>query len=166
MIYKDYIFDNCKYKIFENGDIFSYKRNCFVKQFKNSDGYLSVNISGEHKRVVMRVHRLVGICFVKNNLPYSIDELTINHKDFNKNNNHYSNLEWMTRSDNSKDSYRQMNHKNYGSSNKKSKLNEEKVIKIKSLLLKFSDSEIAKIFNVSPRTIYDIRKNKTWKYIK
>lgn len=53
-------------------------------------------ISQENKRCHKLVHRLVAEAFIPNelNLPQ------VNHKDGNKNNNHYSNLEWCTQQDN------------------------------------------------------------------
>lgn len=44
------------------------------------------------------VHRLVALAFVHN--PDSLE--TVDHKDSNKENNHYTNLQWMTRKDNHK----------------------------------------------------------------
>ena len=48
----------------------------------------------------MYAHRLVGEYFLDK--PNNWEELEINHKDFNKENNHYSNLEWISKSDNMK----------------------------------------------------------------
>lgn len=107
MIWKN--LDNV-YKVSEYGDIKSVDR--YVKQ-KNrtywvkgkelnhnidSGGYHRVGLSLNGKRKYESVHRLVGKLFVENrdNKP------EINHIDGNKSNNHYSNLEWSTRSENIK----------------------------------------------------------------
>lgn len=60
------------------------------------DGYLHLIL---HKYGVMAtcyVHRLVALHFVPN--PLNLD--TVNHKDFNKENNNAENLEWCTQKEN------------------------------------------------------------------
>lgn len=54
------------------------------------NGYCVVKLSNNGISKECKVHRLVAIAFIDNpnNLPY------INHKDENKTNNHFSNLEW------------------------------------------------------------------------
>lgn len=56
-------------------------------------GYLFIKVSNTIKRQEYRVHRLVGIYFIANPNNYP----DINHKDENKENNHFSNLEWCTK---------------------------------------------------------------------
>jgi hypothetical protein len=58
------------------------------------DGYLSSNPTRNYRK---RLHRIVAELFIDNpnNKPY------VNHKDLNKLNNHFSNLEWVTASENS-----------------------------------------------------------------
>ena len=80
------------YQVTENGDVWSVRRNRFLKPYKNQLGYLRVVLSknGIHKRY--SVHRLVAQAFIDNpdNLP------CVNHKDENKLNNNVDNLEWCT----------------------------------------------------------------------
>ena len=54
------------------------------------------------KRRGMKVHRLVGFVWV----PLVVGKKFINHKDGNKANNHYSNLEWVTSSENLQHAYK------------------------------------------------------------
>lgn len=51
--------------------------------------------SGKHKTIL--VHRLVANAFLENNLNTN---LTVNHKDGNRQNNNITNLEWLTRAEN------------------------------------------------------------------
>lgn len=54
------------------------------------DGYERVALCRDGKNYEMRVHRLVAEAFIDNpnNLPQ------VNHKDFNRRNNVFTNLEW------------------------------------------------------------------------
>ena len=67
--------------------------------YKNERGYLKVGLSvGKRKTQKFRVNRLVALAFIPN--PYNLPQ--VNHKDGNKENNSYTNLEWATNEINSK----------------------------------------------------------------
>ncbi len=102
------------YKISDTGKVRSVER--YVKHRKNQilikgrirklkshrSGYLCIDLhKGESVDKWFQVHRLVGIAFIPN--PDNKPE--INHIDGNKSNNHYTNLEWCTRSENMKHAY-------------------------------------------------------------
>lgn len=55
-----------------------------------------LKIDGKNK--LFFVHRVVALHFVDG----YFDGAVVNHKDGNKSNNHYTNLEWVSRSDNNK----------------------------------------------------------------
>lgn len=65
--------------------------------YLNKDGYpvCSIRID-KNKSVTARVARLVAIAFIPN--PYNLPE--VNHKDYNRQNSHVNNLEWITHADN------------------------------------------------------------------
>jgi len=67
-----------------------------IKPRKNWRGYLQICISWVNKSV----HRLVAIAF------YWEDKRTVNHKDWNKENNNISNLEYLTMSENVKHAFK------------------------------------------------------------
>lgn len=73
-----------------------------LKPFKNPKGYLQVRLyqNSNYKRV-LKVHRLVAKAYIPN--PHKLSQ--VNHKDGNKENNSYLNLEWTTNEEN-------MNHAN------------------------------------------------------
>ena len=60
-------------------------------------GYLKVALWSHNKGVTHLVHRLVAKAFVQGD-----DSLTVNHIDGNKLNNVPSNLEWITKADNTR----------------------------------------------------------------
>ena len=74
------------YYITPCGRVWSYKRNRFISQHSDKDGYLVCKINRQEKKV----HRLVAECWLDN--PNNLSQ--INHKDENKKNNNISNLEW------------------------------------------------------------------------
>ena len=79
------------YKVNENGEVYSIKRNKILKQYEKKN-YLGVYLYQDNKKKFRLVHRLVANAFIPNpnNLPQ------INHKDENSKNNNVKNLEWCT----------------------------------------------------------------------
>ncbi len=67
----------------------------------NSDGYHYVALHRLNERKNLLRHRLVAIHFLSNPNGYE----QVNHKDCNKNNNRYWNLEWCTQSENIRHGY-------------------------------------------------------------
>lgn len=94
-----------KYAITSDGQVWSYYTNRFLKLFQDRHGYSVVSLYNDLGQSTHLVHRLVGRVFVK--LPKEFngnyDIATINHIDHNKKNNHYTNLEWVSLSYNSKE---------------------------------------------------------------
>lgn len=84
------------YAVTEQGQVWSYKRNRFLKPYKTSSGYYQVKLQKDGQTKSLRVHRLVAEAFIENteNKPY------VNHKDENPLNNNVDNLEWVTAKEN------------------------------------------------------------------
>lgn len=164
-MYKKLKICDVEYRIYDNGIIVRDDNNKTLKASKTRDGYLFVNLGHSKNRTRKYVHRLVAEAFIPSDM--DISKLTVNHKDYNKENNNYSNLEWVTREYNSSNSYAQPSHSNVGSSHKNAKLNEEKVVEIKKLLNDgiYGLTHIAKMFGVDYATIRDIKNNITWKRV-
>ena len=82
------------YRIGENGAIQRVQNNRFLTWEITSLGYARVNlVDDDGNKKHYYVHRLVAKAFLNN--PNNYKE--VNHKDENKLNNHFSNLEWCTR---------------------------------------------------------------------
>lgn len=81
--------------VYKDGRI-AYFSQTILKPGKDCKGYLRVFLSVKSKQYSRRVHRLIAKTFIQNtlNLPQ------VNHKDCNKENNNYLNLEWCTNIDN------------------------------------------------------------------
>lgn len=68
----------------------------------DSRGYPAVTVFDHNGQHTKNVHRIVAETF----LPNPDGKIAVNHKDGNKRNNHISNLEWVTNSENMKHAYR------------------------------------------------------------
>lgn len=72
-----------------------------IKAIHKVAGYMQVALSINKKHTCFKVHRLVAIAFIPNHENKNF----INHKDGNKTNNHFDNLEWCTSSENQQHAY-------------------------------------------------------------
>ena len=87
------------YKVDENGNVFSVRNNKLLKRMMFPSGYEYVHLcNGKGKTKLFRVHRLVASAFIPNPNNYPV----INHIDENPSNNCVSNLEWCSKSYNTK----------------------------------------------------------------
>ena len=84
------------YLVYDDGRVFSKKRRIFLKSGINSSDYHIVILGNDGKRKTFQVHRLVALHYIPNpdNKPH------VDHIDRNPLNNHFSNLRWVTRSEN------------------------------------------------------------------
>jgi hypothetical protein len=78
------------YAVSEDGQIFSYRSNRFLKPCRDGNGYYYVSLTKNGQRKSKKIHRIVAETFLENpnNLP------CVNHKDCDTNNNNVNNLEW------------------------------------------------------------------------
>jgi len=80
--------------IYEDGRLYSEKSHRFLKAQVNNVGYAIYNLTWLCGRCYL-AHTLVAIHFIG---PCPLGKTEINHKDLDKRNNHWSNLEWVTHS--------------------------------------------------------------------
>lgn len=78
-------------------------KSAYASMHLDRNGYFVTTLKGK----TFKVHRLVAIYFIENSNPDEYD--CVNHKDENKQNNYYKNLEWCNRKYNN----------NYGTKNKR-----------------------------------------------
>ena len=89
-----------RFLISDEGEIYSLISKKKLKQTLNeSTGYIGVVVSlgGRNKKILIKTHIAVAYTFVEG---YK-DGLVVNHKDGNKTNNNFKNLEWVTLKENS-----------------------------------------------------------------
>lgn len=85
-----------KYLVNEQGDVYSLHKQDYLKLVVNNRGYVTATLWKNSKRKRHIVSRLVAEHFIPN---YDNKD-QVNHIDGNKLNNHVSNLEWVTGSEN------------------------------------------------------------------
>lgn len=78
--------------------MYSIRNHKYLKQKIDKDGYREVHLCNNGTNKYPKVHQLVAEAFVSNDNP--LVNTTVDHIDANKLNNHYSNLRWMTPSEN------------------------------------------------------------------
>lgn len=151
------IFD--KYEISDTGVVRNAQTKREIKQYTGKDGYLRTQIAGKTRLV----HRLVARAFIAE------DEgrMFVNHKDGNKANNHASNLEWCTRSENLKHAYKIGLKSSAGVKNSRCKLSEKDVAYIRMHFIpydkEFGTVALAKRFGVAHQTISAVMHRQNWK---
>lgn len=144
------------YDICDEGYVVSkkYKEDRILLPRINSRGYKYINLCKNGKYKSIRIHRLVALHFIEKK--YGCDY--VNHKDGNKLNNHYLNLEWCNLKENSTHSKNENLSKVFGMDNPNCKLSDKEIEDIRKLFLtkKYSYVELAKIYNVSDTHINNV----------
>jgi hypothetical protein len=97
--------NNKKLLVSTQGVIIDRKKCEILNHYTNPAGYEYINT---RQHGTLAVHRLVAHAFCPRpehlkDVPY--DDLVVNHKDGIKGNNHYTNLEWCTHSENAQHAY-------------------------------------------------------------
>lgn len=149
------------YKISNYGRIISYvihKNGKLMGRPKDENGYYRNCFISIYGKKLFLIHRLVAMAFIKN----PDGKQQVNHKDGNKINNYYKNLEWATQTENMRHAFKNKLFKDRsGENSKTAKLNWKIVKKIRNSSL--SNSQLSIIYNVTPTAIQSVRTHKNWK---
>lgn len=134
-----------RYLISEYGNIYSKATHKFLQPFIDKDGYERIELTTEkNKYKKFYIHRLVAWMYVSG---YSEKRNVVNHINSIRDYNHYSNLEWVTPSENDIHGYKYGNRKNNNQ-----KYSEEYIKNICKLISEgYTNQEILKIITGSSK---------------
>ena len=150
------------YFVSESGGIFRDGKE--LSTSLTNKGYKDTSISLNGIRKHISIHRAVATLYVPN--PDNLPE--VDHKDTNKMNNHYTNLEWVTTKENRDRAIRNGLHR-VGADTYNHIFTEDDIRYIRQNY-KYKDSEfgttgLAKKFNTNGSRIWKIVNNKVWKHL-
>jgi hypothetical protein len=139
------------------------KKEAVLKPALDKNGYLrTVLIRDDGKYTTVKVHRIIASAFLG-----EINKLEVNHKDGKKNNNTLENIELVTHKENIKHSFANNLQSNKGEKNPISKLNDLKVLEIRSKFKKhvYTRQMLAKEYNVTISCIKDVLIKRSWAHL-
>lgn len=144
------------FKVSSNGRISSIDGTIRNLQYQK---YVRFYFGVGGKWIYRKVHRLVAMAFIPN--PNNLPE--VNHKDFNRYNNHISNLEWTTHQGNIQHS---ANHGRLANKQNKFKLTIDIVTHI--LKRELRNQEYVRLYNLTPSVVSIIqnKKYRAYKHIR
>lgn len=131
-----------------------------LKYHINAGGYKQVVLSKHGLKTPKTIHRLVALAFLGEST------LQVNHKDGDKQNNHLSNLEYVTPKQNIHHAIH-MGLTDSRGENGTSSLKNYQALEIKQLLLTsdISKCNIAETYKISESTVRDINKGRRWRWL-
>lgn len=150
------------YVISEYGNIYSLKKQKLIKPYKSRYYQLTLHKKGAGKGKQACVHRLVAESFCTKKTD---QDNTVNHIDGNRYNNHYSNLEYCSKSQNTKHAFNTGLCSAKGINNPKCKLTEADVKEIRFLHKKIKPKRILEIYGIKHPCLYNIVKRISWAHI-
>ena len=151
LVYDGKTYDN--FSITEHGEIKNLLTNHIYKHSIHKTGYCMVYLPmGKRGKIkAIRVHKAVAETFIPNPNKYPI----VHHKDENRGNPDYTNLEWVTAQKNTEYHHDELKKETEYYNNRK--LNKEDIEQIKLYRKQnISYSKIAEMFNTSKTTIINL----------
>lgn len=169
-VWKEIPFADKKYEVSNYGRVKSY---CYNKDHGRilrpgiTKGFHTVTFKTNGKKKTFLVHKLVAILFVPKG---SEDQTIAIHLDWNKRNNYFKNLQWVTREkayERIMPRLQEINKiKNKGLI-RNSKLKADDVKVLKNMLEKgVKQNVIAKLFSISEMQVTRIKRGENWAHIK
>lgn len=155
------------YQISNLGRVKSFHKSkvgVILKQSTGTFGYIFIelNLRGCAKKFL--IHRLVAFSFLHN----TQNKKEVNHIDGDKSNNHVSNLEWVTSSENQIHAFNTgLQKPRPGQEHHNCSITDDMVIEIRKLFDsgEYKQCVLATQFNLDPKHIHLIVRRKRWKHI-
>lgn len=164
-IWKPLDFTDKKYEISNYGRIKSYcfdKKNGRIIRCRNVGGFMVVDMIVKEHRHHFCVHKLTAETFLP---PPEEGQTVVIHLDWNKKNNYYKNLSWVSK----EESYKRMharlseNRKKSGKRVTNSRLKNADILVLKEMLQKgVKQKVIAKLFRISEMQVTRIKRGENW----
>jgi hypothetical protein len=160
------------YEITDTGVVFSLHRGRDRERRLSAGGaqYLMVALYVNGRSTVRTVHSLVAEAFLG---PKPSSKHVVNHRDGNKLNNHWRNLEWATRKEDRQHAIRMglwdpRGHEPVrGSSHWNARLTEQQVREIRRLVAARKPRKmVAARFRITAGAVHDIARGKSWAHLK
>lgn len=145
------------YEVSDHGDVRNTRTNKVLGRRVDKDGYRQVQLYNSGVGRNHKVHRLVAEAFISRDS----ERDQINHINGNKEDNRVENLQWCTRSENTRHAYKDLSFKANVSPAIKAhtKLDDRKIKDIMRLREEgLSVKEIAKLYDVSIYSVYRVTK--------
>lgn len=142
------------YKVSSQGKVWSHKTGTWMSTQVNKNGYEQIGLRNKHgQRKMIYVHRLVADLFVA-----KVDGKNhINHKDGCKVNNNYTNLEWVTPTENMSHAKETGLHNQDGENNHRCKFSKETIERVFILIGEgLSQKAVGAILNMSQQHVSQI----------
>ena len=148
-----------RYQVSSHGNI--RKANGTLRKLQMTDTYVLIGLGKNGTRITKAVHCLVAQSFLESPCcPMCGGKFEVNHKNGNKHDNRVSNLEYVTRKQNS------LHCRRKRAIGRSSTLTEERVKQIKKkILAKERNCDIAAEFHISPSMVCDIKKGRNWAHL-
>lgn len=153
------------YYITDDGRVWSDKSQKFLSTTLDKYGYVKVRLVSPHsKRHTYSIHRLMMENFYPKE---NMDQLQVNHIDGNKLNNHLSNLEWVTPSENVKHAFDIGLKTQQGKYNNSNKYSEEIILKAIEMLKskQYTGAEIDRQLGFCKDYANSIKREERWQHL-
>jgi len=138
-------------------------KEAIMKPALDGSGYYRTMLKRDDGVIhTIKVHRIIASTFLEQG-----DKTEVNHKNGIKTDNNLDNLEWVTRSENIKHSFRIGLNSNKGEGSPTAKLKNEQVLEIRAKYKPhvYTRKMLAKEYGVDHTCIKDIVNRRTWTHI-